>query len=119
MKVIRVDLNQRFKLPFMGKDVFVSLMQAGLKYDRKSGEFYVDTTTDLDMVNAILSFRKVMIILTKKCTICGKALDCEKCEQFYFCDKKQSYCICKNCLSMDNAFLRYVEAQKRLLASLK
>ena len=119
MKVIRVKLNQRFKLPSLGKETFASLMQARLKYDKVQKGFYVDATTDLDMVNAILSFKKVMIILEKKCVICGRSIDCEKCEQFYFCDKKQSYCVCKDCLSANDAFLRYVEAQKRLLASLK
>ncbi len=32
-----------FKLPYMGKDKFIQLMRAGLSYDRKAGQFVIQT----------------------------------------------------------------------------
>lgn len=115
MKVMKVKLNEKFKLPFLGKDAFIALSKAGLKYDRKSRMFFIDSDTNVELVNNILSeLAGIKIIIPKKCAICDDLIDCDECDLNEACDKKQIYCVCLNCLNT-KSFSDYVDSQKAFL----
>ncbi|RLG61238.1 hypothetical protein DRN86_00355 [Candidatus Geothermarchaeota archaeon] len=117
MRTLNVEPNEKFKLPFIGKGVFPLLMSAGLKYDRKTKAFFIDSGTDLNAVNGILSSRGIKLVIRRTCAICGTPVKCEKCDFLSSCDQKQFFCICKSCLNSEHVFLNYLESQKRSLLS--
>lgn len=98
----------------MGREAFKLLAQAGLKYDRRSRLFYLDEDTDVDAVNRTLtSLRGIRLLVVKACVICGGEVDCDSCDFKSVCEKKQPLCVCDNCLSSDDVFSSYKEAQSK------
>lgn len=117
---MKASLYTRFKLPYMGKDLFIALMRAGLIYDRAAKAFYIDLNTDIDLVNEILKERLgEELELLKACAICGKGIDCEICEFSQGCPRQGYTCICLGCIAGEEVFKRYIAAQKSLLTPLK
>jgi hypothetical protein len=93
-----VRLEERFELPYLGKDVFVSLMRAGLNYDRPTRAFYVDTETNLGVVNQILKSEVGMALeIAITCVVCGSAIDCSSCPHYQDCLRENLTCLCNNC----------------------
>jgi len=115
LKTIKVSPGQGFKLPFLGKDAFKLLSQSGLYYNRKKRLFYVREGADLGAVNALLATRGIRISLLKRCSICGRGLDCDECEFSDSCERKQDYCVCDKCLAKPEVFDLYSEAQREYL----
>jgi len=117
---MKVALYTRFKLPYMGKDLFISLMRAGLVYDRAAKAFYVDLNTDRDLVNEILKERiGEGLELLKACAICGKGIDCETCEFSRDCPREGYTCICSKCMAGEDVLKRYLAAQRSIIPPLK
>ncbi len=110
---MKITFNERFKLPYMGKDVFRTLMASGLLYDRKKYMFYINSNTDVDSVNNILQRNnlKIKIDPLKTCYICNSQIDCETCTFVNECHKKVVTCICENCIQKEETLGRYILKQ--------
>lgn len=117
---VRVKRLTRFRLPYMGKDLFKALMRAGLKYDRKGGGFYIDGDTDTTRLAKILREKlDLELEILKDCAICGSEIDCEACGFNEHCLRGGDTCICLECYGREDAFGEYVKAQEALLFASK
>jgi replication factor C large subunit len=119
-----------FKLPFMGKDKFVQLMRAGLKYDSANRRFSVRRMDNLDSVEESLSqivAKPVKFIrpnvaapaqvlgeeeITKLCYVDGTEISCGACE---FVDNCPTHvlsslkpCLCSHTLSDSQGYEKYI-----------
>ncbi|NIM46308.1 MAG: hypothetical protein GTO54_11940 [Nitrososphaeria archaeon] len=109
---LKVKMLERFKLPYMGREVFRTLMRTGLKYDKKASSFYIDHNTNTAVLEKLFDERfgwKLQIL--KVCTICGTSVDCGKCMFYADCPKKGNTCLCTKCYGSEKLFEDYVEAQ--------
>jgi hypothetical protein len=109
---MRIPIGEHFKLPLMGKDVFIRLTrEVGLKYDSKEG-FMVTPKTRLDILVPLLrEALKEDVSFVLKCFTCGKTTPCETCVYNAICDRKSvsPACICDSCLAKKDAFALYAE----------
>jgi len=118
-----------FKLPFMGKDKFVQLMRAGLKYDSASRRFSVRRMDNLDSVEESLSqivAKPVKFIrpdvaapaqvlgeeITKLCYADGTEISCGACEFVANCPthvlSSLKSCLCSNTISDSQGYEKYI-----------
>jgi len=117
-----------FKLPFMGKDKFIQLMRAGLKYDSASRKFSVRRMDNLDSVEESLSQivgKPVKFIrpngaapaqmlgeeITKLCYVDGTEISCSACEFVDNCPThvlSSKSCLCSNTTSDSHGYEKYV-----------
>ena len=109
---MRISIGEHFKLPFMGKDVFIKLTrEIGLKYDSKEG-FMITPKTRVDLLVPLLrEFLKEDFSFVLTCFICGKTTPCETCVYNNICDRKSvsPACICDSCMSKKDALFLYSE----------
>jgi len=109
---MKISIGEHFKLPFIGKDVFIKLTrEIGLKYDSKEG-FMITPKTRLGLLVPLL--REVFnddLSFVLKCFICGITTPCETCVYNAICDRKSvsPACICDSCMSKKDAFPLYSE----------
>jgi len=107
-----VAIGEWFKLPRLGREFFVSLMKAGLLYDKSKG-FKAEANSDLIAIASILKgalgegFEFV-----PKCFTCNSMVDCCSCAYYLICDAKAStpVCLCDKCVSNEDAFAIYSRA---------
>ncbi|MCP8303876.1 MAG: hypothetical protein H3Z50_00150 [archaeon] len=93
----------------MGRDRFISLMKAGLIYDRSKG-FKAEADADLATIASILKtalggdFEFV-----PKCFVCNSSVECYLCAYCHICDVKSSTpnCLCDKCMDREDAFAIY------------
>lgn len=117
-----------FKLPYMGKDKFIQLMQAGLSYDRKAGKFVVRRLDNLDSVEERVSqviskpvkFKRAeqSVVeteegqITKECFVDSKLVTCSKCEFVDDCPTQAistlKFCICDETLADPDSYEKYI-----------
>lgn len=126
-----------FKLPFMGKDKFIQLMRAGVKYDSAARRFSVRRMDNLDAVEQSLTeivTNPVKFIrqnltpppqvasgkATKVCYVDGTEIVCDECEYVDDCPTRLlaglKFCICSNTLSDPQGYEKYTsknEAPKK------
>ncbi len=110
--MIKLQKGIPFKLPRLGRDTFARLMRAKLKYDKKRGMFEVADTTNLSSVIAILNDALGdEIVLELQCILCLKSAECSSCEYADICYREEvsNLCICKECLSKQDAYEQYKE----------
>ena len=109
---MKVPIGEHFKLPLLGKDVFIKLSrEVGLKYDSKLG-FMITPKTRLDLLVSVLQEAlKEEVSFVLRCFICGTKTPCETCIYNNICDRKSvsPACICDSCKEKDNAFALYSE----------
>lgn len=109
---MKISIGEHFKLPLMGKDVFIKLTrEVGLKYDSKEG-FMITPKTRLDILVPLLrEALKEDVSFVLKCFICGKTTPCETCVYNAICDRKSvsPACICDSCMVKKDAFPLYTE----------
>lgn len=106
---MNIPIGEWFRLPFMGKDVFIRLRAADLKYDSKKG-FMVTSATKMDAMSSIL--RDALsedVEFSLKCFVCGTSAPCNTCIYNHVCDRSivSSACICDNCKDTDDAYALY------------
>lgn len=118
-----------FKLPFMGKDKFIQLMRAGLKYDSASRRFSVRRLDNLDSVEETLSqivAKPVKFIrpdvaappqvlgeeITKLCYVDETEISCGACEFVANCPThflpSLKTCLCSHTMSDAQGYEKYV-----------
>jgi len=119
-----------FKLPYMGKDKFVQLMRAGIKYDSSAREFSVRRIDNLDSVEESVSQvigkpvkflrpeqeqtnqRPIGEKITKVCYVDNKEISCEACKFVDDCPthflQNLKYCLCTETLSDKKGYEKYV-----------
>ena len=109
---MKISIGEHFKLPLMGKDVFIKLTrEVGLKYDSKEG-FMITSKTRLDILVPLLrEALKEDVSFVLKCFTCGNAAPCETCVYKAVCDRKSvsPACICDSCVVKKDAFQVYTE----------
>ena len=109
---MKIPIGEHFKLPLLGKDVFIKLSrEVGLKYDSKQG-FMITPKTRLDLLVSVLQAAlKEEVSYVLKCFICGTKTPCETCIYNSICDRKSvsPACICDSCKEKDDAFELYSE----------
>ena len=118
-----------FKLPYMGKDKFVQLMRAGIKYNSTSREFSVRRMDNLDSVEESVSQvvgKQVKFLrgeqaptihrtnerITQVCYIDNKEISCDACKFLEDCPthylQDLKYCVCTETLSDRRSYEKYV-----------
>jgi hypothetical protein len=117
-----------FKLPFMGKEKFIQLMRAGIKYDSVSRKFSVRRMDNLDSVEESLSqivskpvrFTRPDITrpklheeqIAKSCYVDGNVISCETCKFLDDCPTHvlaiPKSCICDETISDPHGYEKYV-----------
>jgi hypothetical protein len=100
---MKIVLGDWFKLPFLGKDVFQSLMRAGVKYKSGAG-FMLTEETDVKMaVGIIASVTGEEAEIYLKCFICGKEA-CRGCPFISSCDRTSvsPACLCEDHSRLDS-----------------
>jgi hypothetical protein len=119
-----------FKLPYMGKDKFIQLMRAGIKYDSVSRKFSVRQLDNLDSVEENLSqviSKPVKFIrserevtpaqvpgqrVSKVCYVDGTEILCEGCEFVDDCPthvlSNLKSCICAETIADPQGYDKYV-----------
>ncbi len=115
----RIRLFQRFTLPYLQREVFSSLMRAGLRYDRSGRAFYADLGTELSRVNDVLRRRVGETLeLPIVCVLCGGEIDCSLCSFFGDCRRENLTCFCHDCSGGEDLFLLQVAAWGARMAKL-
>lgn len=125
-----------FKLSFMGKDKFVQLMRAGIKYDSSKRAFSVRRMDRLDSVEesvsqiigkpvkfvrpaATLEQKEVNLGTIKTCYVDAREISCDSCEFVEACPTHSlqalKYCICAQTLSDSQAYEKYVARNQEFL----
>jgi len=107
-----VAIGEWFKLPRLGREFFISLMKAGLMYDKSKG-FKAEANTDLIKISSIL--KRALgedFEFVPKCFTCNSIIDCYSCAYYLICDVKSltPNCLCDNCMSNEDAFAIYSNA---------
>ncbi len=108
--MVTIPVGDWFKLPFMGKDIFVRLTrEANLGYDSDKG-FLITPATNLGLATSIL--RTAIgedVDYTVKCFICGSTAPCNTCIYAEICDKRvvSSACVCDICEGKEEAYTLY------------
>ncbi|MCP8314537.1 MAG: hypothetical protein H3Z53_09235 [archaeon] len=110
--VFRVAINEWFKLPRLGREFFISLMKAGLIYDKSKG-FKAESNSDLATISSIL--KRALgedFGFAPKCFICNSILECYSCAYYLICDVKSltPNCLCDKCMNNEDAFAIYSNA---------
>ena len=112
---LRVRPHKAFRLPFLGRNAFKQLMEAGLVYDGKKRCFFVDLLTDLSRVNAVLRENLGWEMEEEVgCVVCGEEVYCNSC-LFKGCVQVGYTCICLKCMERKDLFHEYVRAQNASL----
>jgi len=106
---LMVAVGEWFKLPRLGKEFFVSLMKAGLVYDKSKG-FKADANSNLMAISSIL--KRALgedFEFVPRCFTCNSMIECYSCAYYLICDVKSSTssCLCDNCISNEDAFAIY------------
>lgn len=108
--MVTISIGDWFKLPFMGKDVFVRLARdAHLRYDSRKG-FLVTPATNLVSLSTILhTALGEEVNYAVKCFICGSPAPCSLCIYNKICDKRvvSSACLCDSCQGKEEAYTLY------------
>ncbi len=113
---VKVRPYRAFRLPYLGRDAFRRLMEAGLVYDKGKRFFFVDLLTDLDRVNAILRDDLGWELTAEmRCGICGGEVYCNVCEFKDSCPGVGYTCFCPDCVDERGSFQEYIRAQKASL----
>jgi len=104
-----VAIGEWFKLPRLGREFFISLMKAGLIYDKSKG-FKVEANSDLIAISSIL--KRALgedFELSPKCFICNSIVECYSCAYYLICDAKglTSNCLCDKCINNEDIFAMY------------
>jgi len=102
-----------FRLPRLNTNDFRTLMSLGVKYDKSRGmQVGYDANKKL-LIEFLENVLKDKIVLYKECAICGKSVDCRKCEYSSKCDYHNSSekCVCEECLAKDESYALYVIQQ--------
>ena len=95
-----VKIGEWFRLPRLGRDKFISLMKAGLVYDRSKG-FKAEVDANLTTIISIL--KKALgedFEFVPKCFICNSSVECFLCAYYQICDVKSVTpdCLCNQCI---------------------
>jgi len=115
-----IKVGEWFNLPRLGRDKFISLMKAGLIYDKTKG-FKAEANSDLATITSILK-----TVLNKdfefipKCFICNSNVECYICAYYNICDTKiiKPNCICAKCISHENLLSIYAKTFVKKLSQL-
>ncbi|UCC33727.1 MAG: hypothetical protein JSW53_01620 [Candidatus Bathyarchaeota archaeon] len=99
MKVLN---KKAFRLPFIERSRFVTLMRLGLGFDKARGVYHVENYNEVEKVIDIISdiFEGEEISFLQTCISCGKDFACSDCMYNVPCETKNLplQCICSSCL---------------------
>ncbi len=93
----------------MGRDRFISLMKAGLIYDRSKG-FKAEADSNLVIITSILKTAlDEDFEFVPKCFVCNSSVECYLCAYCHICDVKSSTpdCLCNKCMDREDTFIMY------------
>ncbi len=103
---LRIVLNTWFRLPYVGKDVYIDLMRAKVKHESRLG-FCVTSETNLSRAMAVLtSILNEPVEMARSCFICDKALE----ESL-----GEASSICRECASSHDSYDIYVMKFAKLM----
>ena len=75
---MRIVLNSWFRLPYVGKDVYVDLMRAKVKHESRMG-FCLTSETNVPRALALLmNIMNEPVELARSCFICDKPLEAKE-----------------------------------------
>ncbi|GBC74812.1 hypothetical protein HRbin06_00119 [archaeon HR06] len=106
---MRIIKKEWFKLPRLGKEAFIQIMNMRVKYDKVKG-FMVDDDTDLlSFSSFIKEILKEDLEVYLKCSLEGKVTPCDTCDYKPFCDRinVSSECLCDECYKNEEVFTLY------------
>lgn len=115
---MKIMLEEYFRLPRLGKDVFISLMKAGVEYERGKGFRFTEGTDVPRAVGIIEAATDKKLELILKCYMDGKPAGCESCDYRYVCNRVEvsNYCLCDDCYKDDKTvsayYFKFAEEQK-------
>jgi hypothetical protein len=104
-----VVLNKKsFKLPYVEKEKFTSLIRLGLSYDRAQGTYCVTSLNNIEkLTDALASILNVdEVAFTQTCAVCGRDFPCSDCKYYDLCATKNLpfHCVCTQCLKEGRAY---------------
>jgi hypothetical protein len=111
---MRIVVGSWFKLQFLGKDAFSSLMRAGVKYKSGSGFMITEETDIKQAVSIIESATSEEVEVFLRCFICGREA-CAGCPFLENCDRTS---VSTNCLCNEHSGPDSFSAYKSLFSSL-
>jgi hypothetical protein len=107
-----VAVGEWFNLPRLGREFFISLMKAGLMYDKSKG-FKAEANADLATISSILKTALGEDFeFVPKCFACNSIIECYSCAYYLICDVKSlaPNCLCDKCMGNEDAFAMYSKA---------
>lgn len=119
--MVIVITRNGFKLPFMGKEKFIELMKAGLRYDGQTKTFHIENLEYLEKLKSLLSEQlKDEITFAQICFLCNSIHQCNICEYQNICRSRDvpTYCICGKCLHKPNLYGLYLKKTNEILPSI-
>jgi len=115
-----VMVGEWFSLPRLGRDKFISLMKAGLIYDRSKG-FKAEAEADLITIKSILKTALAENFeFVPKCFVCNSSVDCYLCAYYHICNENnvKPNCLCNKCVSIEAPLSNYTDAFMKKLSQL-
>jgi hypothetical protein len=107
-----VVVGEWFRLPRLGREVFVSLMKTGLVYDKARG-FRAEADADLIKIASILKgVLEEDFEFVPRCFTCDSIIECYSCAYYQACGVKSltQNCLCEECVNNRDALSVYRRA---------
>jgi len=106
---MKIVFGEYFHLPRVGKDAFISLMKAGVEYEKGKGFRFVEGTDVPRAIGIIEAATGKKVELIPRCFMDGKPAGCEKCEYRYVCNRLEvsNYCLCDDCYEDEGTISAY------------
>jgi len=120
MQYMKIRYGEPFSIPRrLGTELFKEVVRIrGIDYVKGKG-FIVSDYYALSSLNKILVKLGLILKPEVKCFLCGKNIDCDKCEFSQVCRKNVSTCLCDECISKFSLVSDYISRQKFLLSNVK
>ncbi|MCK4952194.1 hypothetical protein KAS14_00195 [Candidatus Bathyarchaeota archaeon] len=110
---MRTLKKQGFKLPYLGKEIFIKLTRMGLDYEQ--GIFLIRDLNNIENIRDFLSeILNEKTVFTQICLICRKDFLCTECKHYSECPTKDLPlpCICEKCSQKNNLYEQYLKLDK-------
>jgi hypothetical protein len=108
-----IVLNSKgFKLPRLEKEKFLNLMHLGLKYDRNTMLFSIESYNNIEqLIDAVSDILGDEVVFQQHCIRCGRGFGCKECSYVELCTTKNLpfSCVCPQCLRDRKQFESYLE----------
>jgi len=115
MQYMKIRYGETFSIPRRLGNLFREVVRIkGVEYIKGKG-FIVRDYYALSNLNKILARLGLILTPEVRCFICGKYVDCEKCEFRNNCKRDVTICICDDCLNNKNILNIYLAKQNKFL----